>query len=124
MAVNRTSLSVGTLIREILLDSADVTARTNKVYPVATDKAELPYILYRRAALEQNPQKSGQPGADTVQLEVICFAADYDDCLELAEAVRGADDETLALCACQLVDSEEAWQDDAYVQQLIFNVRV
>ena len=39
MAVNRTSLSVGTLIREILLDSADVTARTNKVYPVATDKA-------------------------------------------------------------------------------------
>ena len=133
MAVNKTSLSIGALIREILLDSADVAARTNKVYPVATDKAELPYILYRRSALEQTAQKTGQPGADTVQLEVICFAADYDDCLELAEAVRGAldnkrgvqtDDETLAMSSCQLVDSEEAWQDDAYVQQLIFNVKL
>jgi hypothetical protein len=133
MAVNKTSLSAGVLIRELLLDSAEVTARTNKVYPVATDKAELPYILYRRASMEQNPQKTGNPGADTVQMEVICFAADYDDCLELAEAVRGAldnkrdmqtDDETLTMRSCLLVDSEEAWQDDAYVQQLIFNVKV
>ena len=100
---------------------------------MATDKAELPYILYRRASMEQNPQKTGNPGADTVQMEVICFAADYDDCLELAEAVRGAldnkrdmqtDDETLTMRSCLLVDSEEAWQDDAYVQQLIFNVKV
>lgn len=133
MAVNKTSLSAGVLIRELLLGSAEVTARTNKVYPVATDKAELPYILYRRASMEQNPQKTGNPGADTVQMEVICFAADYDDCLELAEAVRGAldnkrdmqtDDETLTMRSCLLVDSEEAWQDDAYVQQLIFNVKV
>ena len=133
MAVNKTSLSAGVLIRELLLDSAEVTARTNKVYPVATDKAELPYILYRRASMEQNPQKTGNPGADTVQMEVICFAADYDDCLELAEAVRGAldnkrdmqtDDETLTMRSCLLVDSEEAWQDDAYVQQLIFNMKV
>ena len=133
MAVNKTSLSAGVLIRELLLDSAEVTARTNKVYPVATDKAELPYILYRRASMEQNPQKTGNPGADTVQMEVICFAADYDDCLELAEAVRGAldnkrdmqtDDETLTMRSCLLVDSEEAWQDDAYVQQLIFSVKV
>ena len=133
MAVNKTSLSAGVLIRELLLDSAEVTARTNKVYPVATDKAELPYILYRRASMEQNPQKTGNPGADTVQMEVICFAADYDDCLELAEAVRGAldnkrdmqtDDETLTMRSCLLVDSEEAWQGDAYVQQLIFNVKV
>ena len=133
MAVNKTSLSAGVLIRELLLDSAEVTAHTNKVYPVATDKAELPYILYRRASMEQNPQKTGNPGADTVQMEVICFAADYDDCLELAEAVRGAldnkrdmqtDDETLTMRSCLLVDSEEAWQDDAYVQQLIFNVKV
>lgn len=133
MAVSKTSLSAGALIREILLDSDEVTSRCAKVFPVATDKAELPYILYRRAAFDQNPQKSGQPGADTVQLEVICFTADYDESVELAEAVRGAldnlrdvqtDDETLALRSCYLADSEEAWQDDAYVQQLIFYVKI
>jgi len=133
MAVSKTSLSAGTLIREILLDSADVVARTNKIYPVAIDTAILPYILYRRSSMEQTAQKTGEPGADTVQMEVICFDADYDDCLELAEAVRDAldnkrniqtDDESLVMRSCQLVDSEEAWQDDAFIQQLVFNVKL
>lgn len=133
MAVSKTSLHAGDLIREILLDSADVTARTNKIFPVAVDNAVLPYILYRRVALEQNPNKAGQAGADSVSIEVICFTADYDDGVELAEAVRDAldnkrdiqdDDETLVMRSCTLVDSEEAWQDDAYVQQLVFNVKI
>ena len=64
---------------------------------------------------------------------MICFTADYDDGVELAEAVRDAldnkrdiqdDDETLVMRSCTLVDSEEAWQDDAYVQQLVFNVKI
>jgi hypothetical protein len=133
MAVSKTSLSAGELIREILLESADVSARTNKIFPVAVDKAVLPYILYRRAAMEQTPAKGEKQGADSVNMEIICFAADYDQCLELAEAVRDAldnlhnvqsNDGTLVLRASTLVDSEEAWQDDAYVQQLIFNVRI
>lgn len=130
MAVTKTSLSAGEIIRSILLDDADVASRTNKIFPVAIDKAVLPYILYRRTALEQNPQKAGQPGADTVQIEVLCFTAKYGDGIELAEAVRAALDNTQAdgdgirMRGCHLIDSEEAWQDDAYVQQLVFNVRI
>lgn len=55
MAVPKTSLSAGAIIRAILLDDADVAARVNKVFPVVTDSAELPYILYRRNKLEANP---------------------------------------------------------------------
>lgn len=133
MAAYKTSLSAGALIREILLDSAAVTALTDKIFPVATDIAELPYILYRRVSMDQNVQKTGQPGADTVQIEVICFTEKYSDGVELAEAVRGAldnvrdvqtDDETLVMRGCTLADSEEAWQDDAYLQQLVFNVKI
>lgn len=133
MAVSKTSLSAGELIREILLDSADVVARTNKIFPVAIETAILPYILYRRASLEQNPTKAGSPGADAVNIEVICFTEKYADGVELAEAVRGAldnlrdvetNDHSLALRSCTLIDSEEAWQDDAYVQQLVFTVRI
>ena len=133
MAVSKTSLSAGELIREILMDCEDVTTRCNKIFPVVVDKAVLPYILYRRVSLEQTPTMAGQPGADSANIEILCFAADYDDCLELAEAVRGAldhlrdvqdDDETLVMRSCTLVDSEEAWQDDAHVQQLIFNVKM
>ena len=110
MAVSKTSLSAGELIREVLLDSAEVTARCNKIFPVATDTAELPYILYRRTSLEQNPQKAGQPGADTVAVEVICFTGGYAEGVELAEAVRGvldnmqatSEDGTLTMRSCTL----------------------
>ena len=86
----KTSLSAGAVIREILLADADVRRRTNKIFPVVTSKAELPYILYRRAALQHNPTKARQPGADTVTMEVFCYTASYADGVELAEAVRKA----------------------------------
>lgn len=130
MAVPKTSLSAGAIIRAVLLEDAEVAARTNKVFPVATDSAELPYILYRRTSLSPNPQKSGQPGADEIQIEVICFTERYGEGVELAEAVRAALDQVTAthdgmrLRSCYLLDSEEAYQDDAYVQQLIFNVKM
>lgn len=89
MAVPKTSLSAGAIIRAVLLEDPEVSARTNKVFPVATDSAELPYILYRRSSLAARPQKSGQPGADEIQIEVICFTERYGEGVELAEAVRG-----------------------------------
>lgn len=130
MAANKTSLSAGAIIRAVLMEDAEVSARTNKIFPVATDSAELPYILYRRSSLAGTAQKSGHPVGDEIQLEVICFAARYGESVELAEAVRAALDHMTAeydgmrLRSCQLIDSEEAYQDDAYVQQLIFSVRM
>lgn len=130
MAVPKTSLSAGAVIRAVLLEDAEVAARTNKVFPVATDCAELPYILYRRTSLSSNPQKSGQPGADEIQIEVICFTERYGEGVELAEAVRVALDQITAehdgmrLRSCYLLDSEEAYQDDAFVQQLVFSVKI
>ena len=61
MAVSKTSLSAGALIREVLLGSAEVTARTNKIFPVVVDNAVLPYILYRRSSMEQNALRAEKP---------------------------------------------------------------
>lgn len=130
MAVSRTSLSAGAIIRSILLKDEEVAKRTNKVYPIVTDTAVLPYILYRRAALECNPTKAGYPGADTVQIDVICYTSDYAEGVELAEAVRAALDcasgekDGLRMRSCILADSEEDYQDDAYMQLLSFNVKI
>lgn len=130
MAVPKTSLSAGAVIRAVLLEDAEVAARTNKVFPVVADSAELPYILYRRASLSSNPQKSGQPGADEIQVEVICFTERYGEGVELAEAVRAALDmvsaehEGMHMRSCYLLESEEAYQDDAFVQQLVFSIKM
>lgn len=126
----KTSLSAGAIIREILLGDEDVKRRTTKIFPIVINKAELPYILYRRAALQHNPTKAGLPGADTVTMEVFCYTANYADGVELAEAVRKALDyaqgekDGLVMRSCTLVDSEEDFTDDAFVQCLSFNVRI
>lgn len=130
MAVPKTSLSAGAIIRAVLLEDPDVAARTNKVFPVATDSAELPYILYRRTSLSPTPRKSGPPGADEIQIEVLCLTERYGESVELAEAVRAALDHVdaehtgLRMRSCYLLDSEEVYQDDAYVQQLVFSARM
>lgn len=130
MALKKTSLSAGAVIRDILLANKEVKRRTNSVFPIVIDKAQLPYILYRRAALLHNPTKAGAPGADTVSMEVVCYTAQYAEGVELAEAVRAALDYThgeregVIMRSCALVDSEEGYEDDAYVQQLVFQVKI
>lgn len=130
MAVSRTSISVGEIIRAILTEDDEVMARCNKIFPVVTDRADLPYILYRRTALDQTPTKTMAAKADGAQLEVLCFTEKYGEGVELAESVRqtldGVQGELngLRMRSCTLTDYEEAWQDDAYVQQLVFTVKV
>ena len=130
MALKKTSLSAGAVIRDILLANKEVKRRTNSVFPIVIDKAQLPYILYRRAALLHNPTKAGAPGTDTVSMEVVCYTAQYAEGVELAEAVRAALDyahgerEGVIMRSCTLVDSEEGYEDDAYVQQLVFQVKI
>lgn len=84
----KTSLSAGIIIRDILTKDADVMNIARKVFPVVTDKAELPYVAYRRTRFEHNAVKGQNPGADSVFIEVDCFAKTYEKSIELAEAVR------------------------------------
>lgn len=130
MAVNnRTSLSAGKVIRALLLSSKEVTDITSNIFPVATDKAVLPYVLYRRASLAQLANNT-RNHSDSTSIEITCFSDTYTRGLDLAEAVRGALDgeqgetDGLVMRSCMLVDGEEAWQDDAYVQQLVFEVKI
>ena len=71
MAVSKSSLSAGEIIRALLINDKEVSSRSKKVFPVVVESsAELPYIVYRRTQLEQNPVK-GKRGADTVGIEII-----------------------------------------------------
>ena len=130
MAVPKTSLSVGAIVRDILINDADVNSRVTKVFPVVTEKATLPYIAYRRSRTEHNPTKAKNPGADTVQLDLLCFTATYGDGIELAEAVRAALDykqaekDGLVMRSCTFAGGEEYYEDDAYVQELSFKINV
>lgn len=128
-----TSLSAGKIIRKILTEDDAVKATgVTKVFPVVTDKAILPYIAYRRKSVDAVSVKSQSviDNADTTSIEILCFTQDYEGGIALAEAVRDALDgrqaevDGLRMRSCVMTDSEEAWQDDAYVQRLVFTIKV
>lgn len=131
MASSKTSLSAGFILRQLLLENDRVKAITRQIFPVIRDEAQLPYVFYCRTGMEA-PQVKGRGAADTVEMELQCCAADYEQSLELAEAVRAAldgmqaEDEAsgLTMRSCFMTDSSETWADDAYIQILIFNVKI
>lgn len=124
------SLSAGAIIRDLLLMEQDIANMVGEnVFPVVADTAKLPYIYYRRVSLEPVPTKS-RPYNDDTGIEVTCVASTYDEGIELAERVRAALDGCAAshVClrmrSCLLVDSEEDWEADAFVQKLVFRVKI
>lgn len=126
----KTSLSAGMMIRALLTGDAGVMGIARKVFPVITDSAELPYVVYRRLSLEQSSTKAGMPGADTVRMEVLCYAGSYQCSVELAEAVRAALDYKkgvaggLQMRSCTLEGGSESFEGDAYLQELVFNIKI
>lgn len=126
----KTSLSAGMMIRALLTGDAGVMGIARKVFPVITDSAELPYVVYRRLSLEHSSTKAGMPGADTVRMEVLCYAGSYQCSVELAEAVRAALDYKkgaaggLQMRGCTLEGGSESFEGDAYLQELVFNIKI
>lgn len=129
MAANKTSISAGLVIYSLLSENADVMAKAKKVYPVVADSATLPYVVYSVVGFTQTPVKSAS-GADSVDVQVSCYTEAYTDGVELAEAVRAALDgvtanlDGLVMRSCVLSDVGDGWQDDAYVQNLLFTCKI
>ena len=132
-----TSLSAGAALRAILMSEPAIAGTVTQIFPVYTDAAALPYISYRRTELEAVPTKSGRISADTVSMEVVIYTAGYAEGVRLAELVRQAldgisyqpDVEALEdgprLKSCRLAGSgEETYEGDAYIQPLLFSIKM
>lgn len=122
----RTSLSAGYALYPELAEAGA------PVIPIgAPVDLPLPYIVYRRTGFVQTAVKDGC-GADTVTVEVQIFTAGHEEGLSLAEAVRARLDNRrgesggLTVRSCLLSDSFEDYvpAGDAFVQVLIFNVKI
>lgn len=130
-----TSLSAGLLIYDLLSTDEGVMEVANKVFPIVSEEgARLPYICYRRGSNEDRAVKT-LAGADTAVIEILCYADNYAHSVKMAEAVRKAadgvqyrydapDGQSLVARSIQMTDAEEGWQDDAYMQSLVFTVKI
>lgn len=128
--MTKTSISTGIIIGKLLAEDPEVAAIVTKVFPVmAAEKAILPYCVFRAVDFDQTLQKK-RPGADSVIIEVACCATSYAQSVALAEAVRATLDfatasiDGLAMRSCTMTGREEMMADDAWIQNLVFDVRV
>ena len=135
---NRTILSAGCIIAGMLLEDENVAKLIGgKVVAQLTDEIDLPFVVYRRRRLVQDPTKArfGQP-CDTAEISVMCLSETPDESLEIAEAVREALDmktgewtdpasgQTIRMRSCILTDANEDGGDDAYGNELIFTIKI
>ena len=131
-----TSISAGLWVYKALSSSEELMRLCGKVFPVVSEAgAQLPYVCYRKAANAALPVKQGR-SSDAVSIEVTCYARTYAESVCMAEIVRGvleggeaedyvdASGRRLAVACAQMIDCEEAWADDAYMQNMTFEIRI
>jgi len=83
-------MKVGLAIRALLLDSSDVTAITNRIYPeLAVEGADAPYIVHSVVSNSPSDAKDGTP-IDEAQVELFSVASTYSAANDLADKVRAA----------------------------------
>lgn len=126
MAVS--TLSIGAVVRALLLKSDEVTERVTKIYPVVVDEAKLPYLVYN-SEVEHLPTKSFD-GVDTVTVDVDVLAGTYKELVELSEAVRAAmdyhyyRDEDFDVSGIHMTRAGQTeWEDDAWARTLTFQMK-
>lgn len=124
-----TSISAGKAIYGVLSGNPVISASVTNIFPVAVDEAKLPYIVYKRIKGEYEPVKAGA-GADASNVEVLCCAEDYDGAVDLAEGVnlllngRSGIFNGIRIRSCRYMDSDDFFEDDAYVVRIIFKVAI
>lgn len=113
--------SVYARLREEMAD------KLTAIFPVVTDKAELPYACYRRASTTVTPAMNCAP-AERANVEIVLYAKTYAQSVELAEAIRDAMDRQRwqGVRRCLMVDASEDYDmaGNAYMQTLTFEIAI
>lgn len=120
---------IGNDIREILLADAEVSAQVGAhVYPlVAAEGTEGDFIVYSRQRYAKNMVKMGV-WEDDCDVAVVGVSDNYDNAVALASKIDNAltgshtnsDGRKVEIT---LIDSTETFEDNKYIETLMFNIK-
>lgn len=122
-----TGISVLKSINKLLNDSIELKNKVdNKMYPlIANETTTFPFIVYRKSSMSFEYCKDGSVG-DYLQVDVIVAAKKYENSIEIAELIRETVDKKKIdkIYSIRLNSVVEDYIDDAYIQQLTFDVKI
>lgn len=103
---------------------------SNKVYPlIAPLNTSFPYIVFQRTSTPYSTKDNIYQ--DSLNVEIIAVTDNYDKSVELAEIIRDELEgkrnitiEEFKIASIKLIDSNESFSNDAYLQSLTFNFRI
>lgn len=123
------SLLIGKQIYKILSENENVKKYVGtKVFPIVVESGtKYPFIVFTKTGITTDYTKDGIK-SDTVTIDIHCVCTTYLASCELANEVRNALDfhwfktDDLTIKQTHLQNVAEAYQDDAYVQTLTFQM--
>lgn len=122
-----TGISVLKSINKLLNDSIELKNKVdNKMFPlIANETTTFPFIVYRKSSMSFEYCKDGSVG-DYLQVDVIVAAKKYENSIEIAELIRETVDKKKIdkIYSIRLNSVVEDYVDDAYIQQLTFDVKI
>lgn len=104
---------------------------TTKVYPLVADMgASYPFITYRRSGLSHANTKDRFNYQELATVEVIVASDKYAEALQIAKQILGRMEytrgmyENISISEIKLVNAEEDYIEDAFIQKLTFNIEI
>lgn len=119
---------IGNDVRTILLSNPDLVAMVGEdIYPlVAPEGTEGSFILYQRGKYTKQYTKMGVY-EDECNLIITAISDNYDNALDLASEIdntlTGVHSDGDIKFEMRLSDSEETFEDDKYLETLVFTIK-
>lgn len=120
---------VGNDIRNLLLEDEEIVNQVgSNIFPlIAPETTEGDFIIYLRSKYAKNAVKMGVY-QDECEVAVNCISDNYDSAIALASKIDNALSgqhtlETGTRIQITLADSTETFDDDKYIETLVFNIK-
>ena len=120
--------AIGNVVRNILLENEEIKKQVkDNIFPVvAPEVTKGDFILYRRTQYSKSSVKMGVY-EDRCELTLLVVSDNYDNSFALASKIdnvlngrHNIDEKRVDI---MLSDSSEGWEDNKYIQTLIYTIK-
>lgn len=124
------TISFAKALKTLLSSDSIKSIVSNKVYPlIAPLNTTFPYLVFQRTSTPYSNKDNIYQ--DSLNVEIICVSDNYDKSVELAELIRNELEgkrnitiEEFKIASIKMIDSNESYANDGYLQSLTFNFRI
>ena len=126
------AILIGKHIYSFLKNDATISGLCgNRIYAVVAEQGtNYPFIVYYRSTVQSNNFTKDGFNEDSVEFSVIAVSDKYNTSVDIANQIRKVlekrrlDCSDMIISNVRLVDIDESWSDNAYIQTLNFTCTV